>query len=63
MVKIANIIAERNEYGALVTGESVGQVASQTLKAIQCTDAAAEYPVFRPVIGMDKKEIIDIARR
>lgn len=63
MVKIANIIAERNEYGALVTGESVGQVASQTLKAIQCTDAAAEYPVFRPVIGMDKKEIIDIARK
>ena len=35
----------------------------QTLKAIQCTDAAAEYPVFRPVIGMDKKEIIDIARK
>ena len=63
MVKIANIIAQRNEYGALVTGESVGQVASQTLKAIQCTDAAAEYPVFRPVIGMDKKEIIDIARK
>ena len=63
MVKIANIIAEKNEYGALVTGESVGQVASQTLKAIQCTDAAAEYPVFRPVIGMDKKEIIEIARK
>jgi thiamine biosynthesis protein ThiI len=38
-------------------------VASQTLKAIQCTDAAAEYPVFRPVIGMDKKEIIEISRK
>lgn len=63
MVKIANAIAEKNEYGALVTGESVGQVASQTLKAIQCTDAAAEFPVFRPVVGMDKKEIIEIARK
>ncbi len=63
MVKIANIISDRYEYGALVTGESVGQVASQTLKAIQCTDAASEYPVFRPVIGMDKKEIIEIARK
>lgn len=63
MVKIANKIADAYEYGALVTGESVGQVASQTLKAIQCTDAAAEYPVFRPVIGMDKKEIIEISRK
>lgn len=63
MVKIANAVAGKNEYGALVTGESVGQVASQTLKAIQCTDAAAEYPVFRPVVGMDKKEIIEIARK
>lgn len=63
MLKIANIICERDDYGALVTGESVGQVASQTLKAIQCTDAAAEYPVFRPVIGMDKKEIVEISRK
>lgn len=63
MMKIANRTAEKGEYGALITGESMGQVASQTLKAIQCTDAAAEYPVFRPVIGMDKKEITDIARK
>ncbi len=63
MLEIANRIAQKNDYGALVTGESVGQVASQTLKAIQCTDAAARYPVFRPVIGMDKKEITQIARK
>lgn len=63
MVKIANRIAAANEYGALITGESVGQVASQTLKAIQCTDIVADYPVFRPVIGMDKKEIVEIARK
>lgn len=63
MMKIANIVAERDGYGALITGESMGQVASQTLKAIQCTDAASKLPVFRPVIGMDKKEITDIARK
>ncbi|MCH5325222.1 MAG: tRNA 4-thiouridine(8) synthase ThiI [Eubacterium sp.] len=63
MMKIANRVADSNDYGALITGESMGQVASQTLKAIQCTDAAAQYPVFRPVIGMDKKEITDIARK
>lgn len=63
MMKIANKICDENDYGALITGESVGQVASQTLMAIQCTDAAATRPVFRPVIGMDKKEIIDISRK
>lgn len=63
MVKIANRICRENDYGAIITGESVAQVASQTLPAIFCTNAAAEYPVFRPVIGMDKREIIDISRR
>lgn len=63
MMKIANRTAESYGYGALITGESMGQVASQTLRAIQCTDAAAKFPVFRPVIGMDKKEITDIARK
>lgn len=62
MVKIANRICAANDYGAIITGESVAQVASQTLPAIFCTNAAAEYPVFRPVIGMDKREIVDIAR-
>ena len=46
-----------------VGGESVGQVASQTMGAIVCTDAACRMPVFRPVIGMDKTEIVEIARK
>ena len=63
MLKIANALCEKGSYGALITGESVGQVASQTLAAISCTDKAAEYPVLRPLVGMDKKEIIEVARR
>ncbi len=63
MVKIANKICARDGYGAIITGESVAQVASQTLSALYCTNAAAEYPVFRPVIGMDKIEITEISRR
>lgn len=63
MVKIANRICKRDGYGAIITGESVAQVASQTLPALYCTNAAAEYPVFRPVIGMDKIEITDISRK
>lgn len=63
MVKIANKICDRDGYGAIITGESVAQVASQTLSALYCTNEAAEYPVFRPVIGMDKKEIIEISRK
>ena len=63
MMKIANMICAKKEYKALITGESVGQVASQTLMAIACTDKASDVPVFRPVIGMDKKEIVEIARR
>ncbi len=63
MMKIANKICAEKDYKALITGESVGQVASQTLMALACTDKASEVPVFRPVIGMDKKEIVEIARR
>ena len=63
MVKIANKICARDGYGAIITGESVAQVASQTLSALYCTNAAAEYPVFRPVIGMDKIEITEISRK
>lgn len=63
MVKIANKICRRDGYGAIITGESVAQVASQTLSALYCTNAAAEYPVFRPVIGMDKIEITEISRK
>ena len=62
MMKISVRLAERDNCGALVTGESLGQVASQTLGAIACTDAAVDMPVFRPLIGMDKNEIIEISR-
>lgn len=63
MVKIANKICEKDGYGAIITGESLAQVASQTLPALYCTNAAAEFPVFRPVIGMDKIEITEISRK
>ena len=63
MMRIAEGIALREGCGGLVTGESVGQVASQTLQAIGCTDIVTTLPVLRPVIGMDKEEIIAIARK
>jgi thiamine biosynthesis protein ThiI len=63
MMKIACRIAEQNEMSAIVTGESIGQVASQTIYALRCTDIVADRPVFRPVIGMDKTEITEIARK
>ena len=63
MMRIANIIARRDNAKALVTGESLGQVASQTIEALGCTDAVAELPVLRPLISFDKQEIIDIAER
>ena len=61
MMKISERIARDRKCQALITGESLGQVASQTIGAIACTDAAASIPVFRPLIGMDKQEIIDIS--
>ncbi len=63
MMRIATQIGESVGCQALITGESVGQVASQTIGALACTDAAAGLPVFRPLIGMDKEEIIAISRR
>ena len=63
MMEIAQRIAEKNGAQALVTGESLGQVASQTMYALVCTDAACRLPVFRPCIGLDKTEIIDVARK
>ena len=62
MMEIAQEIANANEIHSLVTGESIGQVASQTMQAIACTDVVAKIPVFRPVIGMDKSEIVAISR-
>jgi len=61
MMEIAQQIAADKNCAALITGESLGQVASQTIHAIACTDAVATMPVFRPLIGMDKQEIIDIS--
>ncbi len=63
MMRIAEKIARREGSGALVTGESIGQVASQTMEALGATDCAVEMPVFRPLIGFDKSEIIEIAEK
>ncbi len=63
MVRIAQKIAQRRGARALVTGESVGQVASQTLQNIAAVDAVAELPILRPLCGSDKQEIIDQAER
>jgi thiamine biosynthesis protein ThiI len=63
MMECAQRIALENDCGALITGESVGQVASQTIQAINVTDNIARIPVFRPCIGLDKEEIVEIARK
>ena len=63
MMMVANRVAKARGCGAIITGESLAQVASQTMQAIGCTDAASELPVLRPLIGMDKLEIVDIARK
>ena len=61
MMQISEKIAKQRECGALITGESLGQVASQTIGALGCTDEATDMVVFRPLIGMDKQEIINLA--
>ncbi len=63
MMRLACRIAKAQGCGALITGESVGQVASQTIPALACTDAVTDLPMFRPVIGMDKEEIVRISRK
>lgn len=63
MMRIAERVAQKTGCMALITGESLGQVASQTIHAINCTDSAVNMPIFRPLIGMDKMEVTDIARR
>ena len=63
MMRIADRLAVDDGCAALITGESVGQVASQTIYALGCTDAVTTLPVFRPLIGMDKDEIIAISRK
>jgi len=63
MQRIATRLAEREQAGALITGESLGQVASQTLENLTCIQAAAGLPVLRPLVAFDKQETIDLARR
>jgi len=63
MMQISQKIAEKRGCQALVTGESIGQVASQTMSALAVTDDAVTMPVFRPLIGMDKEEIVEISRK
>ena len=62
MMAISQMVARRVGAGCLITGESLGQVASQTMAAMAVTGAVCDVPVFRPVIGMDKEEIVRIAR-
>jgi thiamine biosynthesis protein ThiI len=62
MMRIAERIALKNKSLALVTGESVGQVASQTLAALDVTNAVVDMPILQPLIGMDKLEIMDRSR-
>ena len=63
MMRIAEQVARKFGAQALITGESLGQVASQTMEALGCTDAVVNMPVFRPLIGMDKLEIMAIAEK
>lgn len=63
MMRLANRVAQQFRCEGIVTGESLGQVASQTLPALAVTNDAARYPVFRPCIGMDKEEIVAISRK
>ena len=63
MMRIACRLADKYECGAVVTGESLGQVASQTVESMTCTEDTATLPVFRPLIGMDKEEIVAIAKK
>lgn len=63
MMRIAEKISNREGSSALITGESIGQVASQTMESLVCTDNAVKVPVFRPCIGMDKEEIVTISKK
>jgi tRNA uracil 4-sulfurtransferase len=63
MLRIASALAERSRATVLITGESLGQVASQTLENMAVIEKAATFPILRPLVGMDKNEIVDQARR
>ncbi len=63
MMRIAEAIAKRTECSGLITGESIGQVASQTMRSLMVTNAVCTLPVFRPLIGFDKEEIITVSKK
>ena len=63
MMEISQRIAKHHGCGALITGENLGQVASQTMEAMAVTGAVVEMPIFMPLVGMDKEEIVTIARK
>ena len=63
MMRIAQAIAEKNGAISLITGESIGQVASQTLQSLAATNEVCTMPVYRPVIGFDKQEIVDVSEK
>ena len=63
MMKIAEHFAKQDGCLGLITGESIGQVASQTMQSLMATNAACTLPVYRPLIGFDKKEIVDISEK
>lgn len=62
MMRIAETVASKTKGQAIVTGESIGQVASQTMESLAATDSVVSRPVFRPLIGMDKEEIVSISK-
>ena len=63
MMRIAERLAVSHGCGAIITGESLGQVASQTMESITVTNSVVSLPVFRPLIGLDKTDIIDVSKR
>ena len=63
MMKIAEILAKENDCLGLITGESIGQVASQTVQSLAVTNEVCTLPVFRPLIGFDKMEIVDVSEK
>ncbi len=63
MMEISAAIAKRDGCGALITGENLGQVASQTMEAMTVTGAVVDIPIFMPLVGMDKEEIVTVARK
>ena len=63
MMRIAETLAKKSKCLGIVTGESIGQVASQTMESLNCTNEVCTLPVYRPLIGFDKQEIIEVANK